>query len=222
MPDEDAPRMLAVDVARFGNDASVILPRTMNKIHQWHTFYSIDTAKLGDLVMEKYRDFIADFIGIDAIGLGAGTVDFIRNKYQNPKNLFEVNVSERSSEPEKFTSLRDELWWRVRENCRKSLYDFPDIKIKVGGIDVHLGEELCNELALPTYEFIGGGEGKIKVESKKSMRMRGKNSPNIADALCISEYFNGTMQVLTQKSRNIKPKPRSPEKDLGRYGWMVL
>ncbi len=217
----DDPRMLGVDVARFGSDESVVLPRKMNKIYPWKSFQGVDTATLGDLVIQKHSDFSSDFIGIDGIGLGAGTIDFINSKYGNPRFLYEVNVSQRSSNPERFAALRDELWWEVREKCRKKMYDFPDITVKLGKTDIHLGEELCNELARPKYEFLN--ESKIKVESKKAMRLRGEKSPNIADALCITEYFSGVMQRMqVNQTRGKTQKQMSLFSEENEYSWMVL
>jgi hypothetical protein len=75
----------------------------------------------------------------------------------------------------------------VREKCMKAQYSFPDIVVQQNGMSINLGQELANELASPlyTYNVLGG----IDVESKKQMKARGVKSPNIADALCLSEYF---------------------------------
>jgi hypothetical protein len=69
-------------------------------------------------------------------------------------------------------------------------YSFPDITVPIGGTDINLGHELANELSIPTYDF--NAQGGIKVEGKKEMKLRGYASPNIADALCLSEYFHTT------------------------------
>jgi hypothetical protein len=77
------------------------------------------------------------------------------------------------------------LWWRVREKCMLGYYSFPDDKLP--GETLSLGQELANELSSPFYEF--NRNGAVKVEGKKEMKKRGIMSPNIADALCITEYF---------------------------------
>jgi hypothetical protein len=110
----------------------------------------------------------------------------------------------------KYDRLRDELWLAVRDKCMRGVYSFPDTEE---------GEELCNELASPTYTF--NTSGGFKVESKREMKARGVASPNIADALCLTEYFgNIAHRVWTKpKSKDLFKYPiTSP---LGEYGWMV-
>ena len=48
-------------------------------------------------------------------------------------------------------------------------------------------------------------DGKIQIESKKDMKKRGVESPNRADALCLTEYFASEdmrrMNVVKKKKR---------------------
>ncbi len=50
-----------------------------------------------------------------------------------------------------------------------------------------IGDTLFNQLASPTYELM---EQKIKVESKKKMKLRNVASPDVAEALLMTEYFS--------------------------------
>jgi hypothetical protein len=112
---------------------------------------------------------------------------------------FGVNVARASSDLAKYDRLRDELWLRVRDKCMRSQYQFP------GG---ELGQLLCDELSQPTYSF--NAHGGIKVESKREMKTRGVMSPNIADALCLTEYFAPfSNRVFGSKSPKDKKKLRS-------------
>jgi hypothetical protein len=113
----------------------------------------------------------------------------------------------------KFDRLRDELWIAARDKCVAHVYDIPDTEE---------GEELCNELASPTYTFnVHGG---YKVESKREMKARGVMSPNIADALCLSEYFSNTAYMVWRKGKK-KKKSRfalySSSLNIVKHGWQV-
>lgn len=181
------PLYLGIDVARYGDDKSIILPRKGLQVFDWDTFQSMNTITLGGHCNAIYAELEASGMAVDEIGVGAGVVDWLQ-KNGHERTCFGVNVATQSSDPKKFHRLRDELWWRVREKCQKGLYNFPATKIKgAGGVDLILGEELANELSTPLYDF--DNNGAIIVESKRDMKKRGIASPNIADALCLTEYF---------------------------------
>lgn len=185
---DDEPRFLAVDVARYGEDKSIVLPRKGLRIDPWESFHSINTISLAGFVKGAYEELEADGIAIDEIGVGAGVVDWLVK--HGHLRTFGVNVANKSSDITKFHNLRSELWCAVRDKCMRVQYSFPDITVPIGGTDINIGHELANELSIPTYDF--NAQGGIKVESKKEMKLRGYASPNIADALCLSEYFHTT------------------------------
>ena len=89
---------------------------------------------LGGRVNETYQEMEASGIAIDSIGVGAGVTDWLCK--HGHVLCFGVNVATAANQPEKYHRLRDELWGRVRENCRIGAYSFPE---------TDLGEELCNE-----------------------------------------------------------------------------
>lgn len=220
---EDEPTYLGVDVARYGEDKSIILPRQGMLINPWKTFQGMNTATLSDHVMMTYGEVEADGCGIDVIGVGAGVADYLRK--QRMPGLFDVNVHWSASDPTKYALLRDELWWRVREKCMYGYYSFPDIKMP--GETLSLGQELANELSSPYYDF--NRNGAVKVEGKKEMKKRGIASPNIADALCITEFFYSYAGKLFKKqdnkSKGNKPKPwntpSSSRRPSGYDSWQI-
>jgi len=200
--DEDDPIYIGVDVARLGADKSVILPRHGLKVLPWTSFQGMNSATLGDHIIMSYADAGAEGCGIDTIGVGGPVADFLRRR--GLQGLFDVNVSWASSDPTKYALLRDELWWRVREKCMYGYYSFPDTKLP--GEVLSLGQELANELSSPFYDF--NRNGAVKVEGKKEMKKRGLASPNIADALCITEYFYNASSRLFRRKPNTVDKSR--------------
>lgn len=198
---EDEPLYLGVDVARYGDDASIILPRRGLKIFPWETFNKLNTIDLGGFIIQTYQELESNGCAIDVIGVGAGVADWLQK--HNMKNLYMVNVANSSSNIEKYDRLRDELWCKVRDNCLLGIYSFPDTK--VNGEQETLGNKLANELASVRYSF--NKHGGIKVEAKKDMKQRGIDSPNIADALCLTEYFaNRSTKVFAKERQEFKPR----------------
>ncbi len=198
---EEEPLYLGVDVARYGDDKSVILPRQGLKISAWEMFQGMNTIELAQLVAANAVEHSADGIAIDEIGIGAGACDWLMKQKYTKEITTGVNVAMQSTDKTKYKRLRDELWVMVRDKCMRGQYWFPGGKV---------GEELCNELASVRYEEINGV---WVVESKKKMKLRGVASPNIADALCLTEYFYDVAARIWGR----KAKERRKKKRRGRY-----
>jgi len=162
----DEPLYLGVDVARYGDDASVILPRRGLMIYPWETFHKLNTIDLGGCINQTYQELGADGCAIDVIGVGAGVSDWLEK--HNMRNLYQVNVTSASSDITKYDRLRDELWVKVRDNCLLGKYSFPDVK--VFGEKESLGQKLASELATVKYTF--NKHGGYKIESKKELKSR--------------------------------------------------
>ncbi|MDD5245460.1 MAG: hypothetical protein PHU49_15735, partial [Syntrophorhabdaceae bacterium] len=199
---EDEPLYLGVDVARYGDDVSIVLPRRGLQIFAWETFRKLNTIDLGGFINQTYQELEASGCAIDVIGVGAGVADWLEK--HNLKNLYQVNVSASSSDLTKYDRLRDELWVKVRDNVLLGKYSFPDVRVH--GEKESLGQQLANELSTVRYKF--NSHGGYKVESKKDLKARGISSPNIADALCLTEYFHNTSTRVFAKKPNEGFKPR--------------
>ena len=217
---EDEPLYLGVDVARYGEDDSIILPRQGLEIKPWTTFHGMNTIDLGGHILETYAEMRAEGIGIDEIGVGAGVTDWLYKKPQAARKVFGVNVTAASSDKKRYHRLRDELWWNMRERCRNQQYSFPSETEK----EREQSDELCNELASLFYEF--DENGAYVIESKRKAKARGIKSPNIADALALTEYFhNISYTVFRTRDREQKRKQRPWEKEqavaAGRNIWMT-
>jgi phage terminase large subunit len=211
---EEDPLYLGVDVARYGDDKSVVLPRRAGLIKPWTQHDGKNTVELAQHVDYVMKEVDAAGAVIDEIGVGAGVVDWL-TKYGHAKRIFGVQTSWKSSDPKRFSRLRDEIWWSVREKCMRAQYSFPDGP---------LGEELCNEIASVRYQYAPSGA--LKVESKRDMKLRGVSSPNIADALGLTEYVAMFAHRLWESEEKKKKKKRPWDKDkgsdFGRHAWQVV
>jgi len=214
---EDEPLYLGVDVARYGDDASIIMPRRGLKIFPWETFRKLNTIDLGGFINQTYQELEASGCAIDVIGVGAGVSDWLEK--HNMKNLYQVNVASSSSDITKYNKLRDELWIRVRDNCLLGKYSFPDVKVY--GEKESLGQQLASELASVRYKF--NSHGGYVVESKKDMKSRGISSPNIADALCLTEYFhNSSTKVFAKEKTELYSKRRFVNREISSTAWLGI
>lgn len=170
---EDTMTVWGLDVARQGNDASVLCKRQGPVVHPLKVWRGMDLMQLTGAVKVEYdtlppskqpREII-----VDSNGFGAGVLDRLRELGLPARGL---NVSERAINRDTYLNLRAELWFQ----CKSWLE----------GMDVKLPKDdaLWAELAAPKYFFTSSG--KIQVESKEAMRKRGVASPDRADALCLA------------------------------------
>jgi len=203
----EEPLYLGVDVARYGEDKSIILPRKGLQIMPWEEFQGMNTIDLAGHVVKTFNDLRAEGAGIDEIGVGGGVVDWLHKRPEGRRIFHGISTSTSSSDRNKYDRLRDELWVGMREKCMKMQYSFPAATKQ----EEEMSNELANELAQPTYEF--NSLGGFVIESKRKMKIRGVASPNIADALGLTEYFYNIAYnlwrtpMVKKKKESVQPMP---------------
>lgn len=167
--DLSAAEVWGVDVARFGDDASVLIKRRGRVVPEMpRRWRGVDTMQLAGAIKAEFDLQAAKpmLIVVDVIGIGAGVVDRL-NEQNVP--VLGVNVAEVPSTTGRYARLRDELWVRCRE------------WLETRAVRLPRDDQLRDDLAAPRYAFLS--DGRLQVESKNSMRSRGLPSPDHADAL---------------------------------------
>jgi len=172
----DGPRILGVDVARFGDDRTVFLIRQGARVEHIEIKAKQDTMTTAGQALALWRSKAIDYIHVDVVGLGAGVADRLR---EEGAPVVDVNVA--AAAPERRLGgvdgspykLRDFLWLETAEWLRTevSMADAPRDE----------AQDLAGELASVRYGV--NSSGKIVVESKDAMKKRGLRSPDLADAL---------------------------------------
>ena len=168
-PEANPEVVLAVDVARFGSDHSVILRRRGNIVEEIRTFQGLDTMQLTGWVISAINESQPSRICVDEIGVGAGVVDRLKEQGHRVQG---INVARRAGQYALFANLRAEGYWRLRELFSSSRISIP------------ADNQLMGELAAMRYSY--DSQGRIQIESKDSMRQRGLPSPDKADALMLA------------------------------------
>lgn len=167
------PIVIGVDVARFGDDASVIFFRKGRDARTWPPIIlrGVDTMTLAGRVADAYSQHDADAVFVDGGGVGGGVVDRLR---QLGVPVIDVQFGSKSDrlglDEARYANKRSEIWGSLRE------------WLKVGALPPH--DELREELIGPTYGFNARDE--IQLERKEDMKRRGIASPDIADALALT------------------------------------
>ena len=162
-------KVLAVDVARFGSDKSVILRRRGMVVEEIQALPGLDTMKLTGHIVNAIDTWKPEEVVVDEVGIGAGVVDRLREQGYNVSG---VNVGSTARDSEHFANLRAEGYWNLRQLLME------------GSLSLPFDNELVGQLAGLRYTF--NSTGKVLIESKEEMRRRGTPSPDKADALMLA------------------------------------
>lgn len=203
VPDTNAPIHFGCDIARMGQDASYVYasrvgdvwltdPETNEPVENtgkrglhvryldsWTKapLFSSDQANLG--TSQRIHNYAlaegARVLLVDASGLGSGVIDGLAELNNNNYVVIEVFGGAPSSDSRAYLNTRAEQYFELKR------------RFFAGEIDIDPNDEkLLDELRGILYEF--SEKGARKIESKDSMKKRGKKSPDAADALWYACY----------------------------------
>lgn len=171
--------VLGVDVARFGDDESVIYIRKGRdgRTHPPMKFRGLDTMQFAARVAEQAAFYRADAVFVDGGGVGGGVVDRLRQL--RVPGVFDIQFgasSDRSmpgADLANYANKRAEMWGWMKEWLKGgSIPDDQDMRQQLEGCEYG-------------YVMLSGKDA-IALEKKSDMKKRGLSSPDIADALALT------------------------------------
>lgn len=185
---EHAQKRIGVDVARFGEDRTIIFPRQglcAFKPVEMRNARSNEIAARVMLAKSKWGSEV-EFVD-DTGGFGSGVIDSL---LQGGVSAVPVHFAGKANDP-RYRNKRAEMWFEMAE------------WIKRGGCLPNI-PELVGELTMPTYTFT---RGMFQIEEKEQIKERLGRSPDIADALALTFAFpempskHDLVMSMVQKSR---------------------
>ncbi|MDQ8050726.1 terminase family protein [Luteibacter sp.] len=183
-----AAKVIGVDVARQGDDRTVIFRRQGLAAFKPIVMHKADSMEVAARVISEMTAFGPDAVFVDGTGgYGAGVIDRLRMLGHSP---VEVQFAARATDP-RFTNKRTEMYWDLAE-WLKSGGALPDLA------------ELKVELCTPTYDHKGNG-GSMRLEAKDAIKARMGKSPDMADALALTFAFDvapGVRGLLAEVATN--------------------
>lgn len=164
---------VGVDVARFGDDQSVIRTRVGRDARTFppKRYRGIDTMQLASRVVEHVNLLKAGglrvVVFVDGGGVGGGVVDRLR---QIGVDVIEVQFGAKATDDRKYANKRAEMWGAMRD------------WMAVGCIE--RDEQLATDLTGVEYGMTP--KDQIQLERKEDMKKRGLASPDDGDALALT------------------------------------
>lgn len=162
--------IVGLDVARFGNDRSVVCARKGSRVLGIEAWKGADAMETAGRALEFAKRNGADVIVVDESGIGGGVLDRLREV--GDIESIGVNVGRASRNSERFANLRAEL--------------FSGLKLRFNHDDIEIPDdrELVGELASLRYFFTSRGQ--LQLESKRKYSGTNGASPDKADALMLA------------------------------------
>lgn len=172
---------IGVDVARYGDDETVIYPvRGLRALTPLILRNADGPSVAGNVLnlIDKLRGHVDDEIRVkvDTIGLGASPVDFLSVMERAKSSgvvVRAVNVADAADESDKYHDLRTQLCFDLKK------------WLELGGA-VHDDDLLTQELVSATYDF--DARGRMRLVSKKDEKKLMGRSPDRRNALELALY----------------------------------
>lgn len=162
-----APRVLGVDVARFGDDASVIFPRQGIQAFPPLKFRNLDGEQGAGVTGRKWTDWKAQACFVDDTGgYGASWIDNLRRLKYEPIG---VGFASDPADP-RYANKRAEMYFEAAQ------------WIKDGGALPSV-PELAAAMTQTTYSFRGD---KLLLEPKDQVKLKLGYSPDDGDAFALT------------------------------------
>lgn len=186
---------LGVDVARFGDDETVIAPRIGLKVFGLNCYNKQDTMVTAGWVLNiarQYQDSFPQiqevFIKVDDSGVGGGVTDRLNEvNAEDGLGYYIVPINNGSkSDDEHYDNKGTESWATVRELLEENFSGHMqgnDLEVELPNDD-----KLISQLTTRKYRMTS--KGKIALERKEDMKKRGLQSPDRADAVVLSFATN--------------------------------
>lgn len=192
---------VGVDVARFGDDKSVISFRRGRVLMSQVVLAKLDVTQVAARAKEEITAFgeKPEQIAVDTIGIGAGVADIMRGWYPDSiekvtgrkiQVVVDVNSALRMDNGQDY-NLRAFMWREMREWLK--------------GASIPNDDELKSDLTALQYEFRGG---ELLMESKADAKRRGVKSPDRADSLALTFAIP---TIVREKRKAVADSPYRPK-----------
>jgi phage terminase large subunit-like protein len=165
-----AAKVLGVDVARYGDDATVLTPRQGLACFKQRTLRGLSTMDTAAHVAEAAAKWKPDAIMVDVGGVGAAVVDRLE---QLGVSVMPVDFGSKAIDP-RYENKRAEIW--------------SEMATWLASGRVPVSVELQRDLTAPRYSY-ANARGRFQLESKDDMRKRGLPSPDHGDSLACTFAF---------------------------------
>jgi hypothetical protein len=178
-PDEDDIIRLGADIARMGQDETVLYSNHGGKIRLVNAWSKLDNIAVARNLHTIALQMGAHELRIDAAGTGSGVFDALMVLDEFKDKTYEcigVQGANSSPNPNKWAQARSWHYDQFREGMKNGRID----------LDLPADKKIYDELISQTYDF--NNRSAIQISSKKDMKKAGLTSPDYLDAAIYSFF----------------------------------
>ncbi|WP_348518102.1 terminase family protein [Campylobacter sp. CCS1377] len=159
-----------LDVARFGDDKSVLAKRKGFVVDEIKKYSQLSTIELANRVLFEFNqsEIKPKGIFVDTCGLGVGVFDVLSD-YGLP--VFEAN-SANSATSNEYLNKRAQMYFTFAKNLKH--------------MQIIKDEELKKDMRMIEYEY--NDKGLLKIISKEQIKKEYGKSPDVSDALALTFF----------------------------------
>ncbi len=203
---------LGVDVARYGDDSSVVYPVfDQNRSGEPEVYCHNDTMELAGNVILALKKYVSESpatmefkVKVDCDGLGVGVYDRLKEQEDDILKQMQA-IREEMAEQDREESNAAGITLDIIEchfggaggklddgdpvefeNSTGIMWGMVRKLLKDGTLSIWNDDKLIAQLSNRKYTV--NSKGKIELEKKADMKKRGLSSPDIADALALALY----------------------------------
>lgn len=169
-------RKLGVDVARYGDDESVLAQLVGDSLVWIQGRHGLSIPQTADWAKQR---MVTEAIGasgvhVDGVGMGAGVVDILKEGGFNVREIVAgARPIIREGARYKFRNFRSQMWWNFRE------------MLLAGDVSINVDcPKLIEDLTAPKYTI--DNEWTVSVEKKEKTKERLGRSTDYGDAVVMA------------------------------------
>ncbi|MBU5214944.1 DEAD/DEAH box helicase family protein [Heyndrickxia oleronia] len=197
---------LGVDVARYGDDETVIAPRIGGKIFDLRTYNKQSTTETTGRIIEAARFFYLEYsihyvkVKIDDDGVGGGVTDQLKEIVSQEQFPFTIDVipignGRTANDEEHYENRGTEMWASIRDRLQDNFSSY--LQGEKASVQLPNDEKLISQLTTRKYKM--SSKGRIMLERKEDMKKRGLDSPDRADAVALAFAPEKEMQWSSER-----------------------
>lgn len=172
MSQSDSPLIIGVDVARFGDDKTVLCYRKGRLVLKLDAHSNMSTVDVANLLTKEIRDMHPARVFIDIGANGAGVYDILIDRGMS-EVVRGVNFGSKAIYDDRYSNKRAEMWGEANEWLKQEL-----------PVQIPNDDELLDDLCSVNKKY--DNRGRLQLESKDDVKKRIGRSPDRADAFVLT------------------------------------